>query len=237
MQSTLGRLQHNRIVPTPFSMKGLSARTIIIAVAFCVGSFGLRTVHAQAGETGADVGTIQVSGSAIGPKVSYRGSAKVSLPVSSRKADSITAEFLAGEAPAATAMISQWDISDTEKYADSGGQFVSYSCALAAPVEIPMSATGVLDVDLKAKTHALSLTLVSTKDVDFNCKNSRSGAYKKKQGISIYVGTGAPGAHFEKQLPFTDPVRLTAKVTLMPTNEAKGKYGPIVQEWNLQLTR
>jgi len=100
-----------------------------------------------------------------------------------------------------------------------------------------MSASGVLDVNLKAKTHALSLALVSTKDVAFNCKHSRSGAYKKKQAVGLYIGTGVPGAHFEKQLPFIDAARLTAKYTLMPTNETKGQYGPIAQEWDLQLAR
>ena len=152
-------------------------------------TFGAGGVHAQAGQLGAYTGTIEVTGTQISPKVSYRASVKVNLPVSSRTVDAITAEFLAGEAPDATVTISQWDISHTDKFADSGGQFNSDTCALAAPVEIPMSATGVL------------------------------------------------GAHFEKPLPFTDSARLTAKYTLMPTSSTKGQYGPIAQEWVLQLTR
>ena len=207
-----------------------------VAIAVCAAAFGARVAYAQAGQ-GAYAGTIQVMGTQLGPEVSYRASVKVTLPVSSRKADAITAEFLAGEAPNAIAKITQWDISHTEKSADSGGQFNSYTCALAAPVEIAMSATGVLDVNLKARTHALSLTLLSTKEVAFNCKHSRSGAYKKKQSVSLYIGTGAPGAHVEKQLPFTDAARLAAKYTLMPTSETKRQYGTIVQEWDLQLTR
>jgi len=237
MQPTRGLAQHNGIIGMPLSIESVSMKLIVVAVAVCASVFSSHVVYAQAGQHGAYVGTIQVTGTETSPKVSYRATVKVTLPVSSRKADAVTAEFLAGEAPNATVMISQWDISHTEKSADSGGQFNSYTCALAAPVEIPMSATGVLDVNLKAKTHALSLTLLSTKNIDFNCNHSRSGPYKKKQGISIYVGTGAPGVHFEKQLPFADAARLTAKYTLMPTNETKGRYGPIVQEWDLQLKR
>ena len=216
-------------------LKRLPTRVMAIAAFACI--FGPAGALAQAGKLGTYTGTIEVTGTELSPKVSYRAYVKVNLPVSSRKADAISAEFLSGEAPDAIVKISQWDISHTEKFADSGGQFNSYTCALAAPVEIPMSATGVLDVNLKARTHALSLTLLSTKDIAFNCKNSRSGAYKNKQGVVLVIGTGAPGAQHEKQLPFTDAARLTAKYTLMPTNETKGQYGPIVQEWDLQLAR
>ena len=38
-------------------------------------------------------------------------------------------------------------------------------------------------------------------------------------------------------MPFTDASRLMAKYTLMPTAETKGKYGPIIQEWDLKLAR
>jgi hypothetical protein len=210
-----------------------SAATIAtLTLALCIS-----TAHAQTGKLGSYAGTIKVSGSEISPKVTYRASAKVSLPVSERKDSSISAEFLAGEAPNAIVTITQWDSSYTEKSADSDGKFSSWSCTLAAPVDIPMTATGVLDVDLKTKKHALSLTLLATKEVAFNCVNSRSGPYKKKQGIALYIGTGAPGAQSETQLPFTDPARLAASYTLMPTAATKQKYGPIMQEWDLRLLR
>ena len=220
-----------------FPVGSIPARVFAIAVAVGAACCVSATAHAQAGKLGAYVGMISATGTETGPKVSYRVSAKVNLPVSSRKTDAVSAEFLAGEAPNAIVTISQWDISDTEKSADSGGQFNSYTCTLAAPVEIPMSATGVLDLDLKARTHALSLTLLSTREIAFNCKHSRSGAFKKKQGVSLTLGTGAPGAQYQKPLPFTDAARLSAKYTLMPTSETKGHYGPIVQEWDLQFAR
>jgi hypothetical protein len=208
----------------------------LAAAAFvCAGMTG--AVQAQSKNLGTYTGAIEVSGTQSGPEVAYRARVKVSMPVSSRDGSSINAEFLAGEAPNATVLVSQWDISHKEKSADSGGQFNSYTCSLAAPAEIPMAPTGVLNVNLKAKKHALSLTLLSTKDLDFNCKHSRSGPYKKKGGIALYIGTGVPGMHYETQLPFTDAAHLTAKYTLMPTAETKGQHGPIIQEWDLKLTR
>lgn len=38
----------------------------------------------------------------------------MNLPVSSRKTDAVSADFLAGEAPDAIVKIAQWDISRTE---------------------------------------------------------------------------------------------------------------------------
>lgn len=192
---------------------------------------------AQPGKFGTYAGTINVSGTEIGPQVSYRASVKISLPLTDRDSTSTSAEFLSGEAPNASVLISQWDESFTEKSAGSDGKFSSWTCKLAAPIEIPMTPTGVLNVDLKAKKHTLSLTLLSTRDVAFNCVHSQSGAYKKNRGIALYIGTGAPGMQFTNPQPFTDAARLTANYTLMPTAETKSKYGPIVQEWDLRLSR
>jgi hypothetical protein len=224
-----------------FQLEGTAGRSRQLckpAAAVALATLALCPVwlHAEAGKLGSYAGTINVSGTEIDPKVTFRASAKVSLPISESKTSSLSAEFLAGEAPNASVLISQWDMSYKEKSAGSDGKFSSWSCKLAEPVTIPMSATGVLDVDLKAKKHALSLTLLATKEVAFNCLHSRSGPYKKKQGIALYIGTGAPGAHYETQLPFTDQARLSASYTLMPTAATK-QYGPIVQEWDLRLTK
>ena len=209
------------------------ALALAVAAMACTGLTSIAT--AQSKNLGTYTGTFEVSGTEFGPEVTYRASVKVSLPVSTRSGSSIEAEFLAGEAPNATVLIKQWDESHTEKSKDSGGQFNSYTCSLAGPTEIPMSATGVLNVNLADKKHALSLTLLSTKEVAFDCKNSRTGPYKWKKGIALTLGTGAPGMHFETQLPFSDASHLTAKYTLKPTAATKGKYGPVVQEWDLKL--
>ncbi|MDZ4855222.1 MAG: hypothetical protein SGJ26_10280 [Nitrospirota bacterium] len=194
-------------------------------------------VQAESSKFGAYSGTITVSGTHIDPQVSYRASVKVSLPVTQRDSRSATAEFFSGEAPTATVLLSQWDESFKEKFEDSDGKFRSWTCSLAAPIEVPMMPTGVLNVDLKGKKHALSITLLSTKEVAFNCMHSRSGAYKKKQGVSLYIGTGTPGMQDETQLPFSDAARLNASYTLMPTADTKGQLGPIIQEWDLRLAR
>lgn len=213
--------------------KRFLARVIATTAVACACSFGI--VQAQSSKLGVYSGTINVS--EANPRESYRASVKVSLPVTQRGGSSATAEFLAGEAPDATVLISQWDKSFTEKSADSDGKFSSWTCSLAAPIEIPMTPTGVLDVDLTAKTHALSLTLLSTRGIAFNCMHSRSGAYKKEHVVALYIGTGVPGEHYATQLPFSDAARLTAKYTLMPTAATKGEHGPIVQEWDLRLAR
>ena len=196
----------------------------------------LGAAHAQSRALGSYTGTFEVSGAQHGPEVTYKATVKaISLPVSERKADAINAEALAGEAPNAIVLISQWDTFQREKSADSGGQFNTTTCKLAAPVEIPMSVTGVLNVDLEKKRHAMSVVLLGMRDVAFNCVHSRSGAHKKKGGVALTLGTGVPGMHYQTQLPFTDPSRLSAKYTLVPAGGLEKEYGPIVQEWNLKL--
>ena len=219
-----------------FTARDQISRALVIATTAATFVCSTGIAQAQSGKLGTYAGTINVSGTEPGPKVNYVASIKISLPVSERDGSSISAEFLSGEAPNATVLISQWDISHKEKSADSGGQFNSYTCSLAAPTEIPMTPTGVLNVDLKTKKHTLSITLLSTKDLAFNCVHSRSGAYKKKQGVILYIGTGAPGMQDAAPQPFSDPARLNAKYTLLPSAATNGR-GPIIQEWDLRLTK
>ncbi|MES2581132.1 MAG: hypothetical protein V4627_00320 [Pseudomonadota bacterium] len=207
-----------------------------LALTLTLGAACTMPVLAQSGKFGAYAGTVQVSGSEVNPKVSYRATVKLKLPVTERDAGAITADFLTEDAPNASVLISQWDIAFREKAADSDGKFSSWTCALAAPVEVAMKPTGILNVDLAKKNHALSITLMSLQDVAFNCVHSRTGAYKKKQGVGLYIGTGFPGGQALNPLPLTDPAHLAAKYTLMPTADTKGQ-GPIVQEWDLRLAR
>ncbi len=202
-----------------------------VAIVVCAGISGMAMAQPNLGSY---TGTFEVSGTQFGPAVTYRASGKLSLPVSQRSGSAITAEFLSGEAPNASVLISQWDISHTEKTKDSAGQYNSYTCSLAGPTEIPMSVTGVLDVNAKEKKHALSISLLSITELAFNCKHSRSGPYKTKKGVALTLGTGAPGKQFETQLPMVDALHLTAKFTLMPATEIKMEYGPIHQVWDLK---
>jgi hypothetical protein len=208
------------------------ARAGAVALAIACAA-GAGPAMAQAKKLGAYAGTIEVNQSL--PTLTYRAKVKLSLPVSERSSSSIDAELLSGEAPDATVLVTQWDTFRRETSADSGGQFNTTRCSLAAPAEIPMSATGVLNVDLKKKTHAMSVALVSKKDLAFNCTHSRSGAFKKKMGIAFAIGTGAPGMQHQVQLPFSDPGRLTATHTLVPPAYAsKDEHGPLVQVWDLR---
>ena len=223
--------QHHRI------RSGNKTRCAIgraVAVITCA-SIGIASA-AQASDLGAYQGTIKVAGTEIDPAVSYSASVKIILPVTERDDDSISAEFFSGEAPNAIVTISQWDEAHTEKSAGADGKFASYKCHLAAPKEIPMTPTGVLNVDLEQNTHTLSLTLLGTVDVELDCVHSTSGPYKKKTGLGLYVGTGAPGMQFEHPLPLTDAGRLTANYTLVPGAE-QTNLGPIVQEWDLRLSQ
>ena len=232
MQANFGQSQIN---PSKSATASLLTRCITVALA--TGALCPPLALAQSGKLGSYTGTIQVSGTEVSPQVTFRATVKVSLPITERDNSSITADFITEDAPNASVQIAQWDSSFTEKSAGSDGKFSHWSWALAAPIEIAMKPTGILNVDLKKRRHELSLTLLSTQDVAFNCVHSHSGAYKKSQGITLYMGTGAPGAQGKAPIPFTDSARLTAKYTLMPTTETKGRYGPIVQEWDLRLTR
>lgn len=216
--------------------KKLHAPVIRAAIAACACICSAGLVHAQSNNLGAYVGTIKVSGTEIDPQVSYSASIKVNLPVTERDGESITAEFYPGEAPDATAVISQWTEAHTEKSAGSDGKFASYTCKLAAAKEIPMTQTGILNVDLEQNVHMLSLTLLGTVDIELNCVHSTSGPYVKKTGVALYVGTGFPGMQWEHPLPISDAAHLAASYMLVPS-AAEENLGPIMQEWDLRLTQ
>jgi hypothetical protein len=215
-----------------------SAARIGFTVALLLGTQPLACLAqaAKASPHGAYSGEFTVSATDAKPQLTYRASGKLTLPVTERGADSASAEFFSGEGPPAMVRIEQWDSAWKGEVPESDGKMSSWKCSLATPVEIPMTATGVLNVNLKKKTHALSVTLLSTKGVAMNCVHSRSGAYKKKQGITLYLGTGVPGQHYEKQLPFADAAKLAASYALNVSAASPGR-GPIAQTWDLKLAR
>jgi hypothetical protein len=218
-----------------FARKALDVHILAALSLLCVAFTA--DVYGQSNKLGAYRGVINVSESLSRPNVrlSTKATIKMTLPVSERDNASISSEFLSGEAPAASVLVSQWDTFHKETSADSGGQFNTTTCSLAAPMEVPMTPTGVLNVDLRAKKYTLSIVLLSTKDLAFNCVHSRSGPFKKKMGIALTLGTGAPGMQGSSPLPFGDPASLIAKFTLIPPPANQGEHGPIVQEWDLRL--
>ena len=76
MKPTFGRPRCNHIKAP---VKSLPAWLFAMAAIAC--ACGSGEVHTLAGKNGAYVGTIEVTGTEISPKVSYRASVKVNLPV------------------------------------------------------------------------------------------------------------------------------------------------------------
>jgi hypothetical protein len=217
--------------------KSLDAPIVVALSLLCVGFTA--NAYGQSNKLGTYRGVINVSESLSRPnlKLSTKATVRISLPVSERDSSSISSEFLSDEAPAASVLVAQWDTFHKEASADSGGQFNTTTCSLAAPAEVPMTPSGVLNVDLRAKKYALSIVLLSTNELAFNCVHSRSGPFKKKMGIALTLGTGAPGMQGANPLPFADPASLIARFTLIPPPANQGEHGPIVQDWDLRLAQ
>ncbi len=193
--------------------------------------------HAQKGKPGAYVGTFEVSGSERDPKVSYKATVKVNLPVTRRTPDAIEADFLAGDAQA-TVKVTQYEYFSREKSADSSGHFTETRCSLAGATEVPAMAMGVLNVDLRKKQYDMSVVITPLKEVAVNCTSTRgTPKYKKNQGIGMALGTGAPGMQSETPQPLSDPARLAAKHTMDASTQSGGAVGPVVQEWDLKLSQ
>jgi hypothetical protein len=214
-------------------------KTLALAVAAlaCAGYTG--AAQAQAGKFGAYTGTVTVSGTEMDGNTSssFGGTIKITIPVTSRSDRAGRAEVDDTGKPSATALITKWDSSGKASAPDSGGRINTWSCSLAGPMEVPMNAQGAIDLNYRAKTYAMFIALSALKPVNFNCKNSSSGAYKKSELVGFFFGTTPPQYVPHKTLPFTDPAQLTAKYKLEPIGAMKGRYGPFDQEWDLRLVK
>ena len=210
--------------------------TRIFAALACSGLAGPAT--AQSAKLGVYAGTVTVSGTELGHEsVTFRAVVKVRLPLTRSDKTSALAELDDVDKPSASATISQWDLVGKSASANSDGKFTSWTCTLAAPTEVPMNGQGTLNLDLRGKTHSMFIALVSLKPIPLKCLNSRSGAYKKDQGVSLFFGTNEPDVLPWKELPFKDAALLTAKHKLVPVSHMKGRHGPLDQEWDLRLER
>ena len=205
----------------------------IVAAAVHAGS-----ASAQAGKLGAYEGTVTVSGTEVGTYTqgTYKASLTVRLPLMEVSKSAAHAEVGDVDKPSATATITQWDTAGRNSSPDSDGKISSWTCKLAAPTEVPMNGSGVLDVDYRARTHAVFVAYVATRPVPFNCVSSRSGPYRKAEPVSLFFGTNEPDGEW-KALPYADPARLSARHTLVPVSQMKGRNGPQEQTWDLQLVR
>ena len=68
----------------PIRTFGLSRAAVLSALVGVGALCGPRTVLAQQGKLGTYSGTIQLAGTEVAPKVTYRASARVVLPVTER---------------------------------------------------------------------------------------------------------------------------------------------------------
>jgi len=193
--------------------------------------------QAKSGKLGVYAGTVAVSGTIMENrgKETYHADVKISLPLTDGNDSSAMAEISDVDKPSATALITQWEVAGKETVPDErDGKLDSWHCSIAAPTEVPMNASGVLNLDYRAKTHSMSIALVSTRTIPLKCTHSRTGAYKKDLVVSLVIGTTVIGDAF-KELPFADPARLTATYKLVPPAETN--FGPIDMVWDLRLTQ
>ena len=192
---------------------------------------------AQKSKHGTCVGTATVSYAETEgvSKTEIKGEVKIAIPLTSRDANRANAELDDTGKPSATARITHYEYSSRTTSPDSSGKLSSWTCKLAAPIEVPMMAQGVLDIDYRKKTYTLSISLLAMKQLPVQCVNSRSGPYKENRGASLFLGTHPPGPPPAKGLPFTDPATLAASYKLLPTGEMAGRFSPIEQTWSFQL--
>jgi len=205
------------------------------AVLACAGVAGIAGVaQAQSGKYGAYEGTVKVQGAEIGKlnQHRYRYTVKMKMPLTDKSSSMAMAEIGDIDKPSAMALIEQWDTFQSGGSPESDGKISTVTCALAAPVEVPMNAQGVLNVNYSAKTHSMFIGLAGMKEVPMNCTHSRSGAHKRNTSVGGAFGTNLPEAIPWKELPYTDAGRLTAKHKLVvkPGHEQN-------QEWDLRLQK
>jgi hypothetical protein len=210
----------------------------LLALAAVACASATQAVQAQSSKLGVYTGTVVLSGTELGQeKVTFSASVKISLPLTSSSKSSAMAELDDVDKPSAFATITQWDVAGKNSSADSDGKVTSWNCSLVAPTEVPMTGSGTLNLDYRAKTHSMFIALVARKPIPLKCVNSRSGPYKKDQLVSLFFGTNEPDVQPWKELPFTDAAHLSASYTLVPVSNMKGRNGPLDQKWDLKLTR
>jgi len=217
-----------------WSQSALQALALTVVTLACV---GITDAQAQSGKLGAYTGTVAVSGTMTENrgKETYHADLKISMPLTDRDDSSAMAEISDVDKPSTTALITQWEVVGKETVPDErDGKLDSWHCSIAGPIEVPMHASGVLNLDYRAKTHSMSIALVATRTIPLKCTHTRTGAYKKDQAVSLVIGTTVMGDAF-KELPFADPARLTATYKLVPPAETN--FGPIDMVWDLRLAR
>jgi hypothetical protein len=139
--------------------------------------------------------------------------------------------------PSAKVTITQWDLEERNAFPNADGQITSWKCRLAAPVTVPMLATGVLNQDYRKRSYSMFLALSGVEDAPLRCVHSRTGPYTKGEALSFFFGTTELNTAPHDTLPLNDPARIAAKFKLVPKGEMKGQFLPQDQEWELVLKK
>jgi hypothetical protein len=82
--------------------------------------------------------------------------------------------------PSAKVTITQWDLEERNAFPNADGQITSWKCRLAAPVTIPMLATGVLNLDYRKRSYSMFVALSGVEDAPLRCVHSRTGPDRGK---------------------------------------------------------
>lgn len=192
----------------------------------------------QSKTQGTYAATVKIAGTETGgdtKRVTYKAEVKMNIPVKDGNPSRAIINISDVDEPSAKVTISQWDLEERNADPNSDGKITSWKCRLAAPVTVPMSATGVLNLDYQKRVYSMFFALTAMEEVRLQCVNSRSGPYTQEEALGFFFGTTELDTIPHDALPMSDPARIAAKFTLVPKGEMKGQYLPQEQEWELVL--
>ncbi|QJR14922.1 hypothetical protein [Usitatibacter palustris] len=169
-----------------------------------------------------------------GTTYEYVGAAKIRIPLTSVTADYAMAE-LDDNPPAGTITLTTFNYKQVASSKGADGKYMEVTCKLAAPTEVPVTASGNLSVDYRKKEYTMFLVLTPSKEMPVNCVNSQSGPYKAKKGAGLIVASFVPQGTM-KLLPFTDKTRLSISNYSL-VDPALKDHSPIVQSWDLKYVK
>ena len=215
----------------------IAATACILAVGLCGGA---QPAWGQGRTFGTYAATVRIAGTEVDGetrRVVYRAEVKMNIPVNDgNPSRAIISIDDVGE-PSAKVTITQWDLEERNTSPNADGQITSWKCQLAAPVTVPMLATGVLNLDYRKRIYSMFVSLSGVEEAPLRCVNSRSGPYTKGESLLFFFGTTELDTIPHDALPLSDPARISAKFRLVPKGAMKGQFLPQDQEWELVLKK
>lgn len=195
---------------------------------------------AQAGRYGTYHGTVKVSGTEREGETKlavYEATIEIAIPVNDGSTSTKVLEISDVERPSGRVTVTKYELEERNASPDSDGKYTSWKCRLDGQVTVPAMAQGVLNISPGSGTYSTYVALVSTEPVPLSCVNSRTGAYRRSEGMTFFFGTNEPSAIPYTELPFTDAARIVGRHTLVPEYEMKDTHLPQAQEWQFVLRK